>query len=318
MQDFTRRRLVALLTAALPTFSLRPAKAETSSAPEQVSNVEQVDDYGNWRVVSIYNTSHAFIIPERLVGHNRAETADKSNFGSAQLDLEYWSVHGGSYTGTLGITTKADPLQPDLRHTVRVYLDDTPTGSFEATDSFTQDAIEIVGGLAALTAAHTLRVDMQIGDETLTILDLDLTGIADAVPAMKVIPDYNHNVLGLGQGLDQPIDPDAPTPSCFITTACCDLIGLPDDCWELRTLRQFRDKVMLPTEDGRADVARYYRLAPQILRAMHAARDERQLLDIYARYIMPSALAARLGLSRVARRLYTGMMMELTRRYLIP
>src|SRR3569832_1734376 len=101
MQDFTRRRQVALFAAALPTFSLRPARAETSSASEQVSDVDQVSDYGNWRVRSIYNNSHAFINPERLVGHNRGETADKSSFGSAQLDLEYWSVDGGSYTGTL-------------------------------------------------------------------------------------------------------------------------------------------------------------------------------------------------------------------------
>jgi hypothetical protein len=183
-------------------------------------------------------------------------------------------------------------------------------------ESFTEDVLDKVGGLDALAAAHSLRVDMQIGDETMTILDVDLTGAAEAIPAMKVIPDYNHNVLGLGQGLDQPIDPDAPAPSCFITTACCDLIGLPDDCWELATLRRFRDEVMLPSADGRADVARYYRLAPAILAAMHAAQQERRLLGIYTRYILPSAVAARFGFHRTARRLYTGMMTELTRRYL--
>src|SRR3569623_3113866 len=143
MQDFTRRRLVALLAAALPTFSLRPARAETSSASEQVSDVEQVSDYGNWRVSSIYNNSHAFIIPERLVGHKRGETADKSKFGSALLELEYWSVHGGSYTGTLSITGTPDPQQPDLPRPVRIYLADVQPGSFEARvdESFTEDVL---------------------------------------------------------------------------------------------------------------------------------------------------------------------------------
>lgn len=38
---------------------------------------------------------------------------------------------------------------------------------------------------------------------------------------------------------------------CFITTAACELRGLPDDCRELTTLRRFRDEVLLSSQEGR-------------------------------------------------------------------
>ncbi|RLQ96273.1 hypothetical protein D9X91_08285 [Falsibacillus albus] len=33
--------------------------------------------------------------------------------------------------------------------------------------------------------------------------------------------------------------------SCFITDSCVDARGLPDDCFELKTFRKFRDEVLL-------------------------------------------------------------------------
>ena len=35
-----------------------------------------------------------------------------------------------------------------------------------------------------------------------------------------------------------------PPEGCFITTACCETLGLADDCFELRTLRRYRDEVL--------------------------------------------------------------------------
>jgi hypothetical protein len=302
------------MAAAAPLFEARTALAQTPDALpiSDLSHVDQqhISDFGNWRVVSILNNSIAFVIPERSV-NNHAETADKSEFGSAELKLEYWSQNGGAYSATLTIDFTYDPSNPDRRHAVSVYLDDALAGSFEATAGAKKDALALLGGREALTGAHALRVEMQVGDETLTILDLDMTGIAEAVPAMRTIPDYTYS-LGIGE----PTEPDPKNPGCFITTACCELIGLPDDCWELRTLRRFRDEVMLPTAEGRADVARYYQLAPAILGAIHERRDERRLLGIYACFILPSAVAAALGLRGLARWLYGAMMTELVRRFL--
>lgn len=47
--------------------------------------------------------------------------------------------------------------------------------------------------------------------------------------------------------------------SCYLTTACCEYMGLPDDCEELTILRVFRDS--LPE----SLVKEYYRIAPAIV-----------------------------------------------------
>src|SRR5258705_10310485 len=50
---------------------------------------------------------------------------------------------------------------------------------------------------------------------------------------------------------------------CFLTATCCALVGLADDCFELRTLRRYRDEVLAEMPDGRGDIDRYYGIAPR-------------------------------------------------------
>lgn len=96
--------------------------------------------------------------------------------------------------------------------------------------------------------------------------------------------------------------------SCYLTTAAVDVVGLPDDCWELRTLRAFRDGPLQRTVAGRALIADYYRFAPQLVTRISARTDgRRQWLRTYVTGIVPSAVAARLGLNRLALALYGRM-----------
>jgi hypothetical protein len=99
---------------------------------------------------------------------------------------------------------------------------------------------------------------------------------------------------------------------CFLTTACCAVVGLPDDCWELATLRRFRDGWMRGFAQGRADIERYYREAPAVTQLLSASRTGRaRLLRLYWSTIVPSALLIRLGANRLAWRLYRRMMLDL-------
>jgi nitrate reductase assembly molybdenum cofactor insertion protein NarJ len=54
-------------------------------------------------------------------------------------------------------------------------------------------------------------------------------------------------------------------------------------------------------------------LAPGILARLRTAPDDpaRSLLSVYARFVLPAALAARLGLNALAYRLYVRMLNEL-------
>ena len=53
--------------------------------------------------------------------------------------------------------------------------------------------------------------------------------------------------------------------SCFLTTACVEFLGKPDDCYELTTLRRFRDGYLKKRDGGEALVAQYYAIAPKIV-----------------------------------------------------
>lgn len=99
---------------------------------------------------------------------------------------------------------------------------------------------------------------------------------------------------------------------CFLTSACCAVIGLTDDCWELTTLRRFRDGYMSSFEAGRADIARYYAEAPAIAqRLISSPAGHRTLLRLYWTTILPAVALARLGLNRTAYALYRRMMLRL-------
>lgn len=100
---------------------------------------------------------------------------------------------------------------------------------------------------------------------------------------------------------------------CFITTACCEVLGLDDDCFELRSLRRYRDHVLTRTPGGPDAIAHYYRLAPALLTRLRVDRDgfDHTMHVVYARYVMPSALAARLRLNSLAYQLYVRMLDEL-------
>jgi hypothetical protein len=60
--------------------------------------------------------------------------------------------------------------------------------------------------------------------------------------------------------------------ACFLTTACCEYKGLPDDCEELTILRDFRD-TYVPS----GLIKEYYRIAPLIVPQLSA----KQLESIY-------------------------------------
>ena len=68
---------------------------------------------------------------------------------------------------------------------------------------------------------------------------------------------------------------------CFLTTACCTYKGLPDDCYELQMLRNFRDSVLKKTETGTALVQLYYEQAPKIVEQIDRLSEEkhRSMLD---------------------------------------
>jgi len=64
---------------------------------------------------------------------------------------------------------------------------------------------------------------------------------------------------------------------CFLTTACVNFQGLPDNCLELETLRGYRDNLLTKTPEGKRDLVEYDNIAPRIVRAVSMNHDKNKI-----------------------------------------
>jgi hypothetical protein len=319
--SYNRRRFLAFaaLFAGVPVRSF--AQFVTSEPPPPpTARADDVDmkDFGSWHVVSQFTSAKATIPGERArVASARAEGTVPPVGGTATIAMEYSreAAEKPPISATLIVDQYAAPGSGSFA--TRVLADGKEIAAFDTSDRVVSDLTQWFGAdLGGLVAVGNLQVVMTIGGVDLVVYDVDLSGTADAIAALPVIADYNYayrtprQPIGGGPGTGS-----GSSGSCFLTTACCGVVGLADDCPELATLRSFRDRVLLATPEGRADVARYYAVAPAILAEIERRGDERVLLRLYFTTILPAVAAARLGLNGLARRIYTAMMLRLESRY---
>ncbi len=104
---------------------------------------------------------------------------------------------------------------------------------------------------------------------------------------------------------------------CFITTAICEHIGKPDDCYELEVLREFRDSWLLKQVDGEQLVDEYYRIAPHIVERIKASGEADEVYsDLLERYIEPCVRLIEAEKQEQCCALYQTMVDEMKSRYL--
>jgi hypothetical protein len=154
----------------------------------------------------------------------------------------------------------------------------------------------------------TIEIAVKLGDKEECRLKLDCESLRKA---LDWAADRQTELAQ--QYADQKCTP--PEGACFITTATCEVLGLDDDCFELAALRRYRDQVLAKRPGGQADIARYYELAPLILARLPKSTGRARLLPLYARFILPAALAAHLGFNALAYRLYRRMVDGLAREF---
>lgn len=75
---------------------------------------------------------------------------------------------------------------------------------------------------------------------------------------------------------------------CFLTSACVEAKGLPDDCYELVTLRKFRDEYLAKQECGKCEIAHYYHVAPAIVERIKERENTTSIFEkIYSDLVAP-------------------------------
>lgn len=103
---------------------------------------------------------------------------------------------------------------------------------------------------------------------------------------------------------------------CYITTAVCDNLGKPDDCYELNLLRDYRDSYLQQTEEGEQMVKKYYDVAPTIVKHIDRNSEKAKIYkEIWKDYLSPCIRLIEENENEKCRVLYQDMVDTLAKKY---
>ena len=162
-------------------------------------------------------------------------------------------------------------------------------------------AVDTSLGIAGSSAAGDAVAATALGagvDTSLGIAGASVAG--DAVVASAVGDAAVTAAAGEGLGWW------AALAACFITTAITKALGKPDDCDELQTLRSYRDNWLVSNHP--MAIAEYYRVAPDIVKAIDAKPDANALwATLYEDFLVPALSEIADGNNESAYLIYRGM-----------
>lgn len=103
---------------------------------------------------------------------------------------------------------------------------------------------------------------------------------------------------------------------CFLTSACVEAKGLPDDCYELTVLRKFRDGYLVKQESGKCEIAHYYHVAPVIVEKIKACDNGNAVFEkIYNELVIPCVKMIESSDLAGAHNLYRNYVLTLQKQY---
>lgn len=117
---------------------------------------------------------------------------------------------------------------------------------------------------------------------------LNKTGYSHSNGSSDSHYDSSYNSTGSSSNSGSS-DSGSSSGGCFLSTACSNGIGLPDNCPELQSLRIFRDTYLNNTQDGKNLIKEYYQIAPGILKAIENRGDSHQILvELFDNLVKPT------------------------------
>ncbi|ODS00729.1 hypothetical protein AUC68_14220 [Methyloceanibacter methanicus] len=340
-----QRKRTAVKVETKPKNSANCPPGAGSSAAFRKYPKQENGTLGSWSYQFFGPAAHADLIPEKIKTKGGGDLdGDVKTGGTAEYKIWYKAETGPKQGFNAWISVipvgkydvfkadlfvdgeKADSVvfQPEPDPKYKSKMNPPPYAkSFNLTELFD-------GDMSRVAAIRNLRVAADMDGSGFDVFDADLDGTADVIEKMKTDSDAHYAVTTARKACAPPkisgpgANPESQDESgggrggpkkCFITTACCDVVGLADDCFELTALRRFRDEVLAQTADGQREIRLYYELAPLVLAEMRRRGHEPRLLGLYFGRILPCVLAAELGLEVLTRRMYRDMMVALVSRY---
>lgn len=325
-QTLTRRALGGLALGAVSAGALR---AQDGSDPCRITR-----EWGNWEAtVSLYESVDA--------NYYTFDMRHKASGITFRLESDDPDRVLGARMSVFGFSTIYNDVEWFLQDVIdnggrslEVTLSDPTTGFFwEVRGRATRESdglsdwepyaavrLDISEQKARQLYDYMSRNETQVSAEAKLVLD---DGSRHVASTWKMTTNGLGVVNGWSGGmfadLRASVQPGTCAGDCFVTTACCEEFGRPDDGVELTTLRGFRDNWLIRQPGGAEDIALYYRLAPRICAAIAAhPRGRWELARVYATGILPCVALIKLGLFRAARHLYQRQIMRLQVRYEVP
>lgn len=145
--------------------------------------------------------------------------------------------------------------------------------------------------------------------------DSELEAVAD-----KTIESWNRleNVtMKIGKSTFEEINSGFRNRLCYVTTAVCRSLDKPDGCYELKTLRDYRDRYLASSPGGRETIREYYNIAPTIVKRIERQENVNEIYQkIWREYLEPCISLIEQGKMEECREVYTNMVHELEQEYL--
>lgn len=104
---------------------------------------------------------------------------------------------------------------------------------------------------------------------------------------------------------------------CFITTAVCEFQGKGDDCYELRTFRDFRDNWLAKAPNGQRKIQEYYLYAPILVQKIDRLPNRAAVYGgIWKDYLQPCLHQLEAGQPKACACTYETMVQKLEQEFL--
>lgn len=104
---------------------------------------------------------------------------------------------------------------------------------------------------------------------------------------------------------------------CYITTAVCESLDKPVDCYELNLLKSYRDSYLMDSSDGEALIHEYYDIAPTIIKRINKEVNSKTTYKtIWNEYLKPCISFIEDGKNEECKQLYTDMVFQLRDQYM--
>ncbi len=234
-------------------------------------------------------------LASNLMAKNILKISEKSSFTNSSV-----AIDGKKYKLSLKFDT-ADIAKFIPNNEKKVYLQIWSEGS--SALEFIECAYNIksvtktteYGQIYNVDAIFTSAYETQDGASTYksTSISNIPTPLQKAIQFMLNMSSYDEYLLTLKISPSESVslydDNSFYGEDCFLTSACTHSKQLPDDCYELQTLRNFRDSYMKSSTRGNELVANYYNIAPPIVRKINRLENKNEVYDyIYQTLVLPS------------------------------